>query len=138
MAPSVYVPIPEHLSKVRGTSGGRLLEIERAKASFSVEALKTLLHGDEELERMNRILPILENEVRTTLLLPFHPSGLVILPSGRTPGKKALAAKSSLERDRPLCRTATALHRVWPDSYRLDGCVDAKADTVRSKQTARV
>jgi acyl-CoA oxidase len=63
MAPQ-YVKIPEHLSQPIGTSGGRLLEIERSKASFSSDDLKLYLHGEDRLKRIERILPILENEVR--------------------------------------------------------------------------
>lgn len=66
MAP-IYIPIPEHLSKPVGTSGIRLLEIERSKASFSSDDLKTYLHGAEHLDRMARVLPVLESEVRTRL-----------------------------------------------------------------------
>lgn len=58
------IEIPEHLSKPVGTSGPRLLEIERSKASFDVEGLKSYLHGQEHLDRVKRILPVLENEVR--------------------------------------------------------------------------
>ena len=67
MAPNVYIEIPEHLSRVVGTSGTRLLEIERSKASFSSDDLKTYLHGAEHLDRMARVLPVLESEVRTRL-----------------------------------------------------------------------
>lgn len=67
MSPNVFVPIPSHLSKPIGTSGTRLLEIERSKASFSSDDLKLYLHGADRLERMERILPILENEVSLNL-----------------------------------------------------------------------
>lgn len=63
MAPNVFVQIPENLRVPVGTSGTRLLEIERSKASFSSDDLKLYLHGADRLERMERILPILENEV---------------------------------------------------------------------------
>lgn len=62
-SPRVTIEIPEHLSKPVGTPGPRLLEIERSKASFSSEELKTYLHGNAHLERIQRILPILQNEV---------------------------------------------------------------------------
>jgi acyl-CoA oxidase len=58
------IQIPEHLSKPLGTPGTRLLEIERAKASFSAHDLKLYLLGEEHIERVKRILPVLENEVR--------------------------------------------------------------------------
>ncbi|KAK4704719.1 acyl-CoA oxidase, partial [Phenoliferia sp. Uapishka_3] len=61
MAPQ-YIAIPSHLSTPVGTPGTRLLEIERAKASFSADDLKLYLHGPAALERMERILPILEAE----------------------------------------------------------------------------
>lgn len=64
MAPVVHVALPPHLSKVLGTSGTRLLEIERSKASFSSDALKTYLHGESRIARLERILAVLENEVR--------------------------------------------------------------------------
>ncbi|SDA02894.1 BZ3500_MvSof-1268-A1-R1_Chr11-1g03206 [Microbotryum saponariae] len=63
MDPGVkYIEIPAHLSKPAGTPGSRLLEIERAKASFSSDDLTLYLHGKEHLERVKRILPVLENE----------------------------------------------------------------------------
>lgn len=40
-----------------------MLEIERSKASFSVEELKVYLHGREYLDRQDKILPILQAEV---------------------------------------------------------------------------
>lgn len=55
--------------------GSRLLEIERSKASFSVEELKVYLHGHEYLDRQNKILPILESEVGT------HHLGMLLLVS---------------------------------------------------------
>ncbi|GAA5942284.1 hypothetical protein JCM1841_002805 [Sporobolomyces salmonicolor] len=56
------VEIPPHLSKPVGTPGTRLLEIERSKASFCPDDLKEFLYGKEYLERVNRILPVLEND----------------------------------------------------------------------------
>ncbi|GAA5954976.1 hypothetical protein JCM21900_005953 [Sporobolomyces salmonicolor] len=56
------VEIPPHLSKPVGTPGTRLLEIERTKASFCPDDLKEFLYGKEYLERVNRILPVLEND----------------------------------------------------------------------------
>lgn len=66
MAPPIYVEIPAHLAEQRSTKGTRMLEIERAKASFSVEALKTYLHGQEYIDKLNKILPVLESEVRAS------------------------------------------------------------------------
>ena len=60
--PVVHVEIPKHLSQPIGTPGTRLLQIERSKASFSSEALKQYLHGNERIEQLSRMLPILENE----------------------------------------------------------------------------
>lgn len=57
----VQVDIPSHLS-VPGTSGGRLLEIERSKASFSSKDLARFLLGQEELDRQARLLAIIEAE----------------------------------------------------------------------------
>ncbi|GAA5865050.1 hypothetical protein JCM8547_007694 [Rhodosporidiobolus lusitaniae] len=56
------IQIPEHLAKQTGTSGGRLLEIERSRASFSPADLQTYLYGKEALERRKRILAVVENE----------------------------------------------------------------------------
>lgn len=69
MGPTRHVEIPVHLQKPVGTPGGRLLEIERSKASFSVETLQQYLHGNKRLERLQRLLPILENEVSDRLRL---------------------------------------------------------------------
>lgn len=57
------VEIPDHLTKPVGTPGPRLLEIERSKASFSPKDLELYLYGKDYIERRDRILPILENEV---------------------------------------------------------------------------
>lgn len=57
-----YVEIPEHLSKPLGTSGPRLLEIERSKASFSSAELARYLHGDDYLERKRRLVELFEHE----------------------------------------------------------------------------
>ena len=62
--PTSVIAIPEHLQKPVGTPGPRLLEIERSRSSFSSEDLKLYLHGSEHLARLNRILPVLQNEVR--------------------------------------------------------------------------
>ncbi|GAA5866348.1 hypothetical protein JCM1840_004092 [Sporobolomyces johnsonii] len=56
------VEIPPHLSKPIGTPGTRLLEIERSKASFCPDDLTEFLYGKDYLERVNRILPVLEND----------------------------------------------------------------------------
>jgi len=55
------VELPENL-KPAGTSGKRLLEIERARASFSSNDLAVYLYGQEYLDRMARILAIVERE----------------------------------------------------------------------------
>ncbi|GAA6050970.1 hypothetical protein JCM3770_005348 [Rhodotorula araucariae] len=55
------VQIPDGFQPL-GTSGTRLLEIERAKASFSPAELRDYIYGREFLERQARILPIVENE----------------------------------------------------------------------------
>lgn len=60
---TVPVEIPDHLQKPVGTPGPRLLEIERAKASFSPRDLELYLYGKDYIERRDRILPVLENEV---------------------------------------------------------------------------
>lgn len=57
------IQIPQHLSKPVGTPGPRLLEIERSKASFAPSELQQYLYGDEYIERVKRILPVLESEV---------------------------------------------------------------------------
>ncbi|KWU43885.1 acyl-CoA oxidase [Rhodotorula sp. JG-1b] len=59
---TVPVEIPDHLQKPVGTPGPRLLEIERAKASFSPKDLELYLYGKDYIERRDRILPVLENE----------------------------------------------------------------------------
>lgn len=61
---SVPVEIPDGF-KPLGTSGSRLLEIERSKASFSPADLEKYIYGDAAIERRNRILPVVENEVRS-------------------------------------------------------------------------
>ncbi|BGP26994.1 hypothetical protein JCM10295v2_005956 [Rhodotorula toruloides] len=58
---SVPVEIPDGF-KPLGTSGSRLLEIERSKASFSPADLEKYIYGDAAIERRNRILPVVENE----------------------------------------------------------------------------
>jgi len=55
------VELPKDL-KPAGTSGKRLLEIERARASFSTDELAKYLYGQEYLDRMKRILSIVEAE----------------------------------------------------------------------------
>lgn len=64
------IQIPAHLAKQTGTTGGRLLEIERAKASFSPAELETYLYGQDYIDRRSRILSIVENEVRFPLCVP--------------------------------------------------------------------
>lgn len=68
MTQPIYVEIPENLREQRGTSGTRMLQIERSKASFSTEQLKQYLHGEDYLNRMNKILPVLESEVSGSVL----------------------------------------------------------------------
>lgn len=57
------IQIPQHLSKPVGTPGPRLLEIERSKASFAPAELQHYLYGNEYIERVKKILPVLESEV---------------------------------------------------------------------------
>ena len=47
------------------------MEIERSRASFSSDALKNYLHGTERIERLEKILAVLENEVSFILLSMF-------------------------------------------------------------------
>lgn len=56
------IHIPSALTSPAGTHGTRLLEIERSKASFSVEELKLYIHGEERLQRMDKILPVLTSD----------------------------------------------------------------------------
>ena len=56
------IKIPSQLTTPAGTHGTRLLEIERSKASFSVEDLQLYLFGEDRLRRMARILPILSTD----------------------------------------------------------------------------
>lgn len=53
--------IPAHLVP-RGTPTARLLERERAKASFSADALAEYIHGREWLDRVARLLSQIEPE----------------------------------------------------------------------------
>lgn len=55
------IEVPPHLS-VPGTSGAKLLAIERSKASFSSSDLANFLIGPEHLERQARLLSIIEKE----------------------------------------------------------------------------
>lgn len=45
-----------------GTSGSKLLEIERAKASFSSDELAVYIYGEEYLTRMKKLLKVIETE----------------------------------------------------------------------------
>ncbi|GAA5888994.1 hypothetical protein JCM6882_009711 [Rhodosporidiobolus microsporus] len=56
------VQIPPHLAEQRTTTGGRLLEIERSKASFAPKDLEEFLFGREYVDRRARILAVVENE----------------------------------------------------------------------------
>lgn len=49
------LPVPE-------PSGEEILRRERSKATFDSEELARYIHGDEYLERQERLLQILENE----------------------------------------------------------------------------
>jgi acyl-CoA oxidase len=51
--PSLPVPSP---------NGTEILHRERAKATFDSEELARHIHGDEYLERQERLLEVLENE----------------------------------------------------------------------------
>jgi acyl-CoA oxidase len=80
---SLPIEIPEHLSKQLGTTGGRLLEIERAKASFAPSELERYIYGQEYIDRRTRILAVVANEVRCSPTCHFPPS--LLLPKGSTP-----------------------------------------------------
>ncbi|KAI5478316.1 acyl-CoA oxidase [Pseudohyphozyma bogoriensis] len=60
--PNEYIKIPDHLSKPLGVPGPRLLQIERFKASFSSNDLKTYIHGERRLEKLERMLKVVQNE----------------------------------------------------------------------------
>ncbi|KAG0150496.1 hypothetical protein CROQUDRAFT_38258 [Cronartium quercuum f. sp. fusiforme G11] len=53
--------VPNHL-KPSGTASTKLLEIERNRASFSSESLKVYLYGKDYLNRMNKLLNIIQQE----------------------------------------------------------------------------
>ncbi|GAA5945945.1 hypothetical protein JCM10213_006196 [Rhodosporidiobolus nylandii] len=62
MTQELPIDIPAHLSKQLTTSGGRLLQIERARASFSPQELEAYLYGQDYLERRARVLAVLQQE----------------------------------------------------------------------------
>jgi len=64
------ISIPAHLDKPVGTPGPRLLEIERSKASFAPAELQHYLYGDDYIERVKRILPVIEGEVSISSFKP--------------------------------------------------------------------
>lgn len=53
--------VPSHL-KPSGTAGSKLLQIERSRASFSSEALTVYLYGQPYLDRMARLLNLIQPE----------------------------------------------------------------------------
>lgn len=55
------ISVPAEL-KPAGTSGPKLLQIERAKASFSSDELAVYLYGTAYLERVRKLLRIIEPE----------------------------------------------------------------------------
>ncbi|GAA5934398.1 hypothetical protein JCM10213_001967, partial [Rhodosporidiobolus nylandii] len=57
------IEIPPHLAKqTLGNHGPDLLKKERAQAAFDPKALESYLYGEEYIERVRRILPVLEAE----------------------------------------------------------------------------
>lgn len=55
------IPVPEHL-KPTGTPGSKLLHIERSHASFDSKSMSFYLFGTTYLERLNKILSIIQHE----------------------------------------------------------------------------
>jgi len=60
-------PLPQHFTipqgiEIAGTSGSKLLAIERSKASFSSHDMAKYVIGDEALERQERLLGIITKE----------------------------------------------------------------------------
>ncbi|KAA1066222.1 hypothetical protein PGT21_025542 [Puccinia graminis f. sp. tritici] len=55
------IPVPAHL-KPTGTPGSKLLHIERSHASFDSKSMSFYLYGTTYLEKLNRILAIVQDE----------------------------------------------------------------------------
>ncbi|MBW0520497.1 hypothetical protein O181_060212 [Austropuccinia psidii MF-1] len=55
------IPIPSHL-KPTGTPGSKLLHIERSHASFDSKILALYLYGQDYLDRVNKLLQIIQVE----------------------------------------------------------------------------
>ena len=58
--PKKYIKFPE--LPILGPGGTEILTRERAKATFDVDDLAKYIHGEEYLERQERLLRIIENE----------------------------------------------------------------------------
>lgn len=69
MPESSLARVPPHQQIPAGKPGPQILAEERAKASFNPKDLARFLHGEEHLKRVQKILPILENEVRDSLVI---------------------------------------------------------------------
>jgi acyl-CoA oxidase len=59
-APKTQIKFPD--LAVPSPSGTEILARERSKATFDSDELAKYIHGDEYLERQDRLLNILENE----------------------------------------------------------------------------
>lgn len=46
----------------KGPPGSKVLEQERAKASFDVDALTKFMYGEQWLQSLERVLPVLETD----------------------------------------------------------------------------
>ncbi|GAA95696.1 uncharacterized protein L969DRAFT_615706 [Mixia osmundae IAM 14324] len=57
-----HIELPNSLKETIGSSGGKLLASERAKASFSSNDLSVYLYGQAHIDRLNRILAVIESE----------------------------------------------------------------------------
>ncbi|CAG8512053.1 7683_t:CDS:2 [Ambispora leptoticha] len=83
-----YIKIPQNL-KPADPQGSEILAVERAKAVFNVKDLTLFIYGEEFLDIMHRVLPLLENDPI------FDKSELYYM--GRTElFKKALACEKRL------------------------------------------
>lgn len=60
--------------KPRGPGGEALLEAERAKTSFDVKALSKFMYTEEWLDKMNRVLQVVENEPAFDKTNRYHQS----------------------------------------------------------------
>ncbi|KAI9278626.1 acyl-CoA dehydrogenase/oxidase C-terminal [Phascolomyces articulosus] len=47
---------------VKGPTGNELIQVERAKASFDVKSLSKFIYGERYLQKLDKIVPILESE----------------------------------------------------------------------------